>query len=98
MTSLNYHQNVALNVLPGNKCTFYRDKNVQEIEDILTKEFSILCEFGNNFVDNKWSIYFEENPIQDAPPTSFSSVTSANTGVSPKSFLTFSFNPFASLV
>ena len=53
MTSLNYHQNVALNVLPGNKCTFYRDKNVQEIEDILTKEFSILCEFGNNFVDNK---------------------------------------------
>ena len=53
ITSLNYHQNVALNVLPGNKCTFYRDKNVQEIEDILTKEFSILCEFGNNFVDNK---------------------------------------------
>lgn len=47
--------------MPGNKCTFYRDKNVQEIEDILTKEFSILCEFGNNFVDNKWSIYFEEN-------------------------------------
>ena len=30
--------------------------------------------------------------------TSFSSVTSANVGISPKNFLTFSFNPFATLV
>ena len=29
------------------------------------------------------------------PPSSFSSVTSANVGISPKNFLTFSFNPFA---
>ena len=33
-----------------------------------------------------------------APPTSFSSVTSGNVGISPKNFLTFSFNPFATLV
>ena len=39
------------------------------------------------------------NPIQDgegqkAPPTSFSPVTSTNVRISPKNFLTFSFNPF----
>ena len=31
---------------------------------------------------------------QKAPPTSFSPVTSTNVGISPKNFLTFSFNPF----
>ena len=42
------------------------------------------------------------NPIQDeggggwqkGPPTSFSPVTSTNVGLSPKNFLTFSFNTF----
>ena len=54
------------------------------------------------------------NPIQDRgggqkdPPTSFSSltstnvgafpVTSTNVGISPKNILTFSFNPFATLM
>ena len=43
------------------------------------------------------------NPIQDgggqrSPPTSFSPVTSTNVGISPQNFLTFSFNPFATLV
>ena len=42
------------------------------------------------------------NPIQDrgqkGPPTSFSSVTSTNVGFGPQNFLTFSFNPFATLV
>ena len=48
------------------------------------------------------------NPIQDdreggggckkAPSTSFSPVSSTNVGISPKNFLTFSFNPFARLV
>ena len=46
------------------------------------------------------------NPIQDGgeakrlppPPTSFSPVTSTNVGISPKVFLTFSYNPFATLV
>ena len=32
------------------------------------------------------------------PPVSFSSVTSANVGISPQKFLTFSFNPFATLM
>ena len=31
------------------------------------------------------------------PPTSFSSVTSANVRIYPQNFLTFSFNPFATL-
>ena len=35
---------------------------------------------------------------QMALTTSFSSVTSVNVGISPQNFLTFSFNPFATLV
>ena len=31
-------------------------------------------------------------------PTSYSPITYTNVGVSPKNFLTFSFNPFATLV
>ena len=44
------------------------------------------------------------NPIQDGggwakgPTTSFSPVTSANVGIGPYNFLTFSFDPFATLV
>ena len=43
------------------------------------------------------------NPIQDRgggkkPPTSFSPVTSTNVGSGPQNFLTFGFNPFATLV
>ena len=44
-------------------------------------------------------------PIQDRggggakrPPTSFSPVTATNVGFGPQNFLTFSFNPFATLV
>ena len=41
-------------------------------------------------------------PIQDGgakrPPTSFSPVTSTNVEISPQNLLTFSFNPFATLV
>ena len=32
------------------------------------------------------------------PPTSFSSVTSTNVGFGPQNFVTFSFNPFPTLV
>ena len=32
------------------------------------------------------------------PPTSFSPVTSTNIGICPKNFLTFRYNPFATLV
>ena len=35
---------------------------------------------------------------QRVPPTSFYLVTSTNVGFSPKNFLTFSFNPFSTLV
>ena len=44
------------------------------------------------------------NPIQDwgggakRPPTSFSPVTSTNVGISPENFLSFSFNPFVTLL
>ena len=43
------------------------------------------------------------NPIQDrvtkrTPSTSFSPVTSTNVGISPWNFLTFTFNPFVTLV
>ena len=43
------------------------------------------------------------NSIQDGgrekdPPTSFSLVTSTNVGISPQNLLTFSFNPFATLI
>ena len=43
------------------------------------------------------------NPLQDGegeqkgPPTSFSPVVSTNVETSPRNFLTFSFNPFATL-
>ena len=52
------------------------------------------CEINNQNV----------NPIQEggggkkANPTNFSPVTSTNVGISPQNFLTFSFNPFATLV
>ena len=57
-----------------------------------------------------FSIYLTINRIKDRGwrgggggkkvplPTSFSSVTSTNVGFGPKNFLTFSFNPFATLV
>ena len=58
-------------------------------------------------VDNNWK--HKVNPIQDGgggggggeqkdPPTSFSLVTSTNVGISPKTFMTFSFNTFTTLV
>ena len=57
----------------------------------------------NKFLFSSWSRDPFFNPIQDGgqkapPPTHFSPVTSTNVGISPKDFLTFSFNPFATLV
>ena len=40
----------------------------------------------------------EPKPPTPFPPNSFSPVTSTNVGISPQSFLTFSFNFFATLV
>ena len=54
-----------------------------------------------------FSIYLTINPIQDGgggggqkahPPTSYSPATSTNVGFGHQHFLTFSFNPFATLV
>ena len=39
-----------------------------------------------------------EGGAKSLPPTSFFPVTSTNVGISPKIFLTFSFNSFATLV
>ena len=57
---------------------------------------------GNKYLDFDESV----NPIQDgggvgvkkAPTTSFSLVTSTNVGISSQNLLTFSFNPFPTLV
>ena len=46
-------------------------------------------------------VVFDINPIQDGrkgPPTSFSPVTSTNVGFGRQNFLTFSFDPFTTLV
>ena len=41
---------------------------------------------------------FRMGAVQKGPPTSFLPVTSTNAGFDPQNFLTFSFNPFATLV
>ena len=49
----------------------------------------------------KFSIYLfriKGGGEQKALPTSFSPVTSTNVGFNPQNFLTFRFNPFATLV
>ena len=48
----------ASNLYADNTCIYYQHKNVQEIEAILNKEFSFLCEW---FIDNKLSIHFGED-------------------------------------
>ena len=68
---------------------FLQKKNTQKIQNQFSKE--------NGCIENKWI-----NPIQDGgskrSPTSFSSVTSANVGLSPQNILTFIFNPFPTLM
>ena len=46
------------NLYADDTCIYYQHKNVQEIEAILNKEFSSLCEW---FIDNKLSIHFGED-------------------------------------
>ena len=52
-------------------------------------------------MSTQWEIDLILNSIQDggeAPPTSFSPVTSTNVGIRSQNFLTFRFNPFDKLV
>ena len=61
-----------------------------------------LCKLPINVYDVLFEV-FHEIPIQDdrggeGPPTRFFPVTSTNVGIGPYNFLTFSFNPFATLV
>ena len=39
-----------------------------------------------------------KSPPPSPPPTGFSPVTSRNVGISPQNILTFSFNPFATML
>ena len=48
--------------------------------------------------DAKVSQFYVVNPIQKAPPSSISTVTSTNVQSSPHKYLTFSFYSFAKLV
>ena len=41
---------------------------------------------------------YQDGEGPKSPPTSFSPVTSTNVGFGPKNFLTFSFNPYATIV
>ena len=48
----------ASNLYADDTCIYFQHRNVQEIEAILNKEFSSLCEW---FIDNKLSIHFGED-------------------------------------
>ena len=48
----------ALNLYADDTCIYYQHKNIKNIETILNKEFSSLCEW---FIDNKLSIHFVED-------------------------------------
>ena len=48
----------ALNLYADDTCIYYQHKDIQNIEFILNKEFSSLCEW---FIDNKLSIHFGED-------------------------------------
>ena len=57
------------------------------------------------FFNDNTALYTLFNPFQDGggggqkgPPNSFSLVNSTNIGILPQNFLTFSFDPFATLV
>ena len=56
--------------------------------------FNFSCK-NQRFFKTLFGIWGEE---QKDPPTKFSPVTSTNVGIRPKNFVTFSFNPFATLV
>ena len=74
---------------------------------------SLIDDFWGLHKNMNWATFFKNesyalvliNPIQDGaggqpppPPIRTSPVTSTNVGISPQNFLTFRYNPFATLV
>ena len=95
-------QNISLHM--KNSLTQISQRNTTHFSDIRTLNMRNVClqTYGNNKILFRIQ---ETKPIQDGgggaakwSPTSFSPVTSTNVGTSPQNFLTFSFNPFATLV
>ena len=60
--------------------------------------FSNLFGIKTSFTTNVLTLFRMGGSQKAPPPTSFSPVTSTNVEFGPKNFLTFSFNPFATLV
>ena len=48
----------ASNLYADDTCIYHQYRDIQEIENVLNKEFSSLCEW---FIDNKLSIHFGED-------------------------------------
>ena len=48
----------ASNLYADDTCIYYQYRDIQEIENVLNKQFSSLCEW---FIDNKLSIHFGED-------------------------------------
>ena len=97
MKVLNQHASIKMKYLRANHSPF------------VTKESSKAIMLRSKLQNPYLKCKSEEaralfNPIQDRgwrakrPPTSFCPVTSTNVGIRPQHFLTFSFNPFATLV
>ena len=73
-------------------------------KDLTDFNYNYLNKLSENISKEQKSIFLlgDFNPIQDGgkktPSTSFFPVTSTNVVISPKNFLTFSYNPFITLV
>ena len=68
-------------------------------EDTLNVLFLYTITFLKSVISltlSEWEGEGQKAPLPS--PTSFSPVTSTNVGIIPQNFLTFSFNPFATLV
>ena len=63
-----------------------------------SREMKLDNEIENIFIEINLTLFRMGGWGKKDPPTSFSPVTSTNVGISLQNFLTFSFNPFATLV
>ena len=48
----------ASNLYANDTCIYYQHRDIQKIENVLSKEFSFICEW---FIDNKLSVHFGED-------------------------------------